>query len=115
MSTKFTELTLEQRQEKVKRMIADNPNRIPIILQMDSSLKSEKLLKKRFLIPGNYKINNFLQTLKKDQNFKSDRALYFFTGATLIKQDKTFNDLYIKYKDEDGILYMRCTDVPTFG
>ena len=115
MTTKFADLPLEERKAKVNQMLEANPNRVPIILQSDGGLSSDRLLKKRFLIPGNYKINNFLQTLKKEQNFKSDRALFFYIGKTLIKQDKTFNGLYLSNKDEDGILYLRVTDVPTFG
>jgi len=67
------------------------------------------------LIPGNCKLAQLLTKMKKESGLRDDRALYFFAKNVVVKHDMSFGELEGKYKDEDGVLYLRVTDIPTFG
>ena len=73
------------------------------------------LISHRFLIPRKYKITQLVSKLKKEGRLKSDRALYFFINNAIVKQGVTFGELSSNYSSEDGALYLRVTDIPTFG
>lgn len=67
------------------------------------------------MIPVSYRITQLVQRLKKEGRLKSDRALYFFVKNSIVKHGMNFGELLANYKSEDGALYLRVTDIPTFG
>jgi hypothetical protein len=53
--------------------------------------------------------------MKAQSGLREDRALYFFAQNVVVKHDMTFSELIGKFSAEDGALYLRVTDIPTFG
>ena len=111
-----SEQELQKQVLKVQKLMEKNPNRIPIVIVFEKETETMfGVAKKKLLIPGNYKINDLLKTIKKDCTITSDKALYFFTKNVMVKQNDTIKALYDKYKSDDILLYIRCTGMPTFG
>ena len=69
----------------------------------------------RFLIPRKYKVSQLITKMKKEGRLNSDRALYFFINNMIVKQGVSFGELATTHHSEDGAIYLRVTDIPTFG
>lgn len=67
------------------------------------------------MIPRKYKVTQLVAKLKKEGRLKSDRALYFFINNAIVKQGITFGELSAIHNSQDGAIYLRVTDIPTFG
>lgn len=54
-----------------------------------------------------------IKKLKKRQ--KISESIFLAAGSKLINADAIFNDLYNKFKNEDGFLYIEVSTISTFG
>lgn len=83
----------------------------------------------RYLVTDKYKVYQFIHLLRKRINLKQEEALYLFVnGRTLLKSgkikllvhdwrwlDSKMSEVYDKYKDSDGFLYIEFCEYSSFG
>ena len=108
--------SLEDRKRMSYNLIFKNPDRIPLILEKDPTCKVVKIDKSNFLVERKSTVSKFLLEIKKlvklpeeEAIFLSAKGKYSLSGTTL------FEDIYSKYKDEDGFLYVSYTTELMFG
>lgn len=114
---RFRNRPLDERKEKLEKLISKNPNKIPIIFEKhkDSRLKIEAEDAK-FISTKNIKLGEFTKQLRDMWKLKEDTTLFFSCGSkAVLKPDVLIGDLYEQNKEEDGYLYIQYREVETFG
>jgi GABA(A) receptor-associated protein len=109
------EHSFEKRRELCITMKNRFPKRIPVIVEVfqNSSLKLDR---KKFLTPDDISVGAFLTEIRKHSSLRPEEAMFLFCNNTiLVPTGNTMGQLYEKYKDEDGFLYITVALENTFG
>lgn len=91
------------------------PDRIPIIVEVNSKTQDLTLEKNKYLCPGDLTCGQFLHVIRKRTKLSSEQALFVFVNDTLPASAYLISQLYHDQKDEDGFLYMTIARESTFG
>lgn len=105
--------TLEERILQSQRIMEKYPNRLPIICDVSQQLPD--LDKHKYLIPDDLKSETFMFIIRKRMKLKPEIALYFFVDKKVLYSSCLMTEIYEKYKDEDGFLYIHACEESTFG
>lgn len=108
--------TFEQRIELCSRIRLTHPDRIPVIIEYDSSLDVEESANTKFLVPNDSTVQKFMISLRKKLSVTSEKGLYLHVNRKTIPRATTLiANLYKTHKDDDGFLYIVCSGENTFG
>ena len=113
----FRNLPQEEKKLKLERMLLKSPNKIPIIFEKHerSRLNCNKADIK-FLSDENIKLGFFIEQVRTILTLEKNEALYFSCSEeTVLSPDIIIGDLYKKYREEDGYLYIQFTELASFG
>ena len=69
----------------------------------------------KFLVPDDLSAANLNYVIRKRIQLEKDKALYFFVGKSLMPSTILCSQLYDRFKDEDGFLYVQYNGENTFG
>jgi GABA(A) receptor-associated protein len=106
----------ETRKQKSKEINLAYPNYIPIIIESDPKLNMQKLSKTKYLFSNDQSIDIIIPYLTKDLELPSEQAIFFtIDGKFSIPSNVMLKDIYEKYKDEDGFLYIVCSPESVWG
>lgn len=105
--------TLEERKKQAKDVIEKYPERYPIICEVSKQLPD--LDKHKYLIPGDIKSETFMFIIRKRIKLPEEQAMYFFINNKVLCCSNLMSEIYDKYKDEDGFLYIYVCAESTFG
>ena len=109
----------QKRVELAERIRSQYKDRIPVIVEVaQSNDKKLQLNRKKFLAPADISMGAFLSEIRKQANIRSEEALFLFCGSNngiLVPTSNSISQVYDKYKDEDGFLYMVVALENTFG
>lgn len=106
-------MTLEERKERSQSIMDKYQNRIPVICQTSNDLPV--LERKKYLVPDDLSLVNFNYVVRKRIKVSAETSIYFFIGNKLLPSSLTMYQIYNKYKDEDGFLYIYIAAENTFG
>jgi GABA(A) receptor-associated protein len=108
--------TFEQRLRDSSQIILKYPYRIPVICEKHcENINLTHLPKKKFLIPFDFTIAQFLFIIRKFIYIHPNEAIFICIGNVIPPSTTLFNNLYHHYKDTDGYLYLTYTTENTFG
>ena len=113
MNFKFkNDFTFGQRIEESERVKKDNPGKIPIICERDLRSKLGQLEKTKYLIDNLSSLEVLTNNIKKKLNIGEEEALFFYANGKipLVGNKNTIEEIYEKYRDDDGFLYLSCTN-----
>lgn len=106
--------SLEQRLLQSEKIRNRYPDRIPIIIERyNKSLP--KLDKKKYLVPADLTLGNFLYVIRKRLKFSSEKSLFLFVNNKLIPLSHVLFFVYDRNRDKDGFLYVKYCEENTFG
>ena len=113
----------KQNPDKLKRkelstsIIKQNPGKIPVILEKESTSKLANIKKTRYLLEEKYPISEFILSIRKSINLGENEGLFLSAkGKYNLTQEKTIGEVYNLYKDkEDGFLYIMYSSMVVFG
>jgi GABA(A) receptor-associated protein len=112
------ETPFEKRYELCSRIRTQYPDRIPIIVEVARSNNQLKLNRKKFLAPSDISVGGFLGEIRKQACLRPEEAIFIFCGSgggVLVPTGDNMADIYEKYKDDDGFLYIIVALENTFG
>ncbi|KAK9983492.1 hypothetical protein SO802_033017 [Lithocarpus litseifolius] len=109
------EFTFEQRYEESRDIIAKYPNRVPLIVERYSKSRLPEMEKKKFLVPRDMSVGQFIHILSDRLHLAPGKALFVFVKNTLPQTATLMDSVYESFKDEDGFLYMCYSTENTFG
>jgi GABA(A) receptor-associated protein len=90
------------------------PDRIPIICE-NIGQQINTLLKKKYLVPNQITLGQFLIIIRKRLKLTQEQAIFCFIDNKLHPISRMIGDLYNKYKDDDGFLYILYSGENCFG
>ena len=109
MEFKFkTKYSKEERTKDFEELQRKHPNKYPIVFEKMPNTNFEDLNKEKYLIDPELsfrQVNYFVKgKLSLDDEHKNLR--FFIDGKTPIKSNENVKDIYDKYKQNDGFLYL---------
>ena len=109
------EETLEKRKLESEKILKKYPDRIPCLVYNAKKSNLPKLMKKKFLVPGELTIQQFLKVIRLRIKIREDQALFLFVNNILCKGTSTLSEAYAQHKGEDGFLTFHLCEESTFG
>lgn len=114
-----TEHSFEDRESESARIIAKYADRIPVIVERDSkaSASLELLDKKKYLVPNELTVGQFMFVIRKRLKLPANEAIYLYlpVGGKMPSSSMVMKDIYATCKDDDGFLYMTYAGENVFG
>lgn len=98
------------------RITSKYPDRIPIICE--KALKQTgmpDLDKKKYLVPKDLTIGQFMYVIRKRLKLDSSEALFLFINGHIIASNSILGPIYETHKEPDGFLYVKFSKETTFG
>jgi GABA(A) receptor-associated protein len=116
VSDDFKDLyTFEKRKLEAERIIEKYPDRIPIIVQVSKNSSLPPLDKKKYLVPGEITVGQFMYIIRKRIKITEHEAIFLFINDTLPPSSALINEIYKQHKDTDNFLYCTVQNQETFG
>jgi len=104
----------QDRLYEAQRVKIKYPDRVPVIVEAKSDVPP--LDKKKYLVPRDLTVGQFLYTLRKRIKLTSEKALFlFFNEQVLSPSSESIGSVYESNKDSDEFLYATLCSENTFG
>ena len=114
MTKEFKErVPLEARKQQSTNILTKYPTSIPIFI--DSSSMHKVIDKPKFVIPDGFTIGQLMMSIRMRMKMNPATALFIFIDNHLVPVTTTISSLYETHKDEDGFMYICCSEENTFG
>ena len=97
---------------RIKKKYKD---RLPVIVEISEDSKDLVIDKHKYLCPKNLTCGQLIHVIRKRIDIKSSEALYMFCNNELPEASKLVSQLYQKFADDDGFLYIIISKEKTFG
>ena len=109
----FKSKPLSERKKISQKLLLENKTKIPVLLcDFTNEFKLNKI---NFLIPKKYKMHNILFLLRNNKEKNHQNSFYIYANEKIIRYDIKIEEIYLRYKDDDGFLYLQIHSMPTFG
>jgi GABA(A) receptor-associated protein len=116
VNTSFKEAhTFEKRKEESTKIREKYPDRIPIICEKKGNTDIPQLDKKKYLVPNDINISQFMYIIRKRIKLEPEKAIFLFINNKLPVSNTLISEIYKFNKDEDGFLYINYSGETTFG
>lgn len=112
--------TLEQRRALSQKILQTYPDRLPVIAApaQYGAPGTPQMAKEKFLVPVDFSAQMFMRELRRlmGSDLSATEALYMFVGkSVIVPTSLLMSQVYEKFKDEDGFLYIHYSLENTFG
>ena len=113
----FKKNSLEKRVEMYTQINKKYPNRFGIIVSKRELSRAPDITKNKYLAPDDITINQLVYVFRKRIKIKETQGVYFYVDNILLSVSSNTNigEIYHRYKDEDGFLYITYDVENTFG
>jgi GABA(A) receptor-associated protein len=111
------ENSIDKRIVESKRICEKYKDRVPIIVEVyDKDIDKLKLDKKKYLVPFDLTVGQFMYVIRKRiPTLKPSDALFLFFNNELISNTTCLSSVYKSHKDIDGFLYGTISFESVFG
>lgn len=100
----------------ITNILKKYPDKVPIVLKRGNEKDGlPEIDKKKFLVPGELMVSQFIYTIRKRIQLSPEKSLYLFFGNELPSSHMMLSEVYKKHKNTDGILYATYCAENTFG
>lgn len=114
MTKEFKErVPLEERMQQSKNILTKYPTSVPIYI--DSSNMHKVIDKPKFVIPHGFTIGQLMISIRMRMKMNPATALFIFIDNLLVPVTTIVSSVYESHKDEDGFMYVSCSEENTFG
>eukprot|EP00168_Porphyra_purpurea_P017102 TRINITY_DN5776_c0_g1_i1.p2 TRINITY_DN5776_c0_g1~~TRINITY_DN5776_c0_g1_i1.p2 ORF type:complete len:119 (+),score=31.67 TRINITY_DN5776_c0_g1_i1:79-435(+) len=106
----------ERRKEVAARIRQKYPDRIPVIVEKAPKSDAPEIDKKKYLVPADITVGKFVYEIRKHMKLSPEKAIFLFVNNGVLPPTAALMaDIYERYKDEDGFLYITYSGENTFG
>jgi GABA(A) receptor-associated protein len=109
------EFGFNTRLSEANRVLVKYPDRIPIICEKNTSTRLEEIDKKKYLVPSDLTLGQFIYVIRKRLKLPSEKAVFLFINGKIIRTSATVSEIYHTEKDFDNFLYITYSDENVFG
>tara|TARA_B100001059_G_C17828065_1_gene582770 strand:- start:794 stop:1138 length:345 start_codon:yes stop_codon:yes gene_type:complete len=107
--------SFEDRCDECNRILTKFTQRIPVICEKHKKCKLIDIDKKKYLIPIDFSIGQFIYVIRKRLRLSPDKAIFLFINGTIPSSSSAMIHIYDINKDSDGFLYITYDDENVFG
>eukprot|EP00756_Hemistasia_phaeocysticola_P005822 Hpha_TRINITY_DN13517_c0_g1::TRINITY_DN13517_c0_g1_i1::g.111538::m.111538/K08341/GABARAP, ATG8, LC3; GABA(A) receptor-associated protein len=111
------EVSLQARKADAARVGLKYPDHVPVVCERleDSENRMPGLDKKKFLVPADMNVAQFLYVVRKRIRVRPEEAMFLFVNRTLPTTTTHVSTLHAMHADEDGFLYLNYSSENTYG
>ena len=109
--------SFQKRYDEATRIRKKYPNRVPIICEKDHrSLDIPDIDRKKYLVPLDLSIANFMYVIRKRIKISPEKSIYLFIDNHVMPAtSQLIATLYEEHRHRDGFLYIKYAGESTFG
>ena len=108
--------TLEERKEEYQKVMQTNPGKIAIICEKDPRSRIADIEKSKYLVKNDISLNQFTLMIRNRLKIEKEAALFLLVnGKKSLTGDDSMQDVYNKFKSEDGFLYIAYASEVVWG
>ena len=116
MSSFKKKYPFQDRCEESYKVLNKYIDRIPIICEKSSTqTQLPDIDKHKYLVHKDLTLGQFMYVIRKRMNLKAEEAIFLFVSNNIPSSSSIVSDLYNRYKDPDGFLYMQYAKENVFG
>ena len=115
MSRFKEQFTFEERQMESQKIMAKYPERVPILVERSKGCQLSEINKNKFLVSKELTMSQFVFMIRKRINLDATQSLFVLVNNQIASGNVLMSQVYEKYKDVDGFIYMVYTSENTFG
>ena len=103
--------------KEADQILSRYPDKIPVILdRITKSIQIPELDKRKYLVPCDQTMGQFLYFIRKRMQLSPDKALFMFVRNCIVCNTDSIAKVYAEYHDtEDRFLYITYGSENTFG
>lgn len=114
MTSQFkNQYSLEERQKQSSNILNKYKDSVPVYI--DFTNLSKPIEKSKFVIPNGFTMGQLLTAIRMKMSLNPASALFIFINNRLVPVTAIVSTVYETNKDEDGFLYVCCSEENTFG
>jgi GABA(A) receptor-associated protein len=114
MTSQFkSQYTIEERMKQSSNILNKYKDSVPIYI--DFTNLSKTIEKSKFVIPNGFTVGQLLTAIRMKMTLNPACALFIFINNRLVPVTSVISTVYQENKDEDGFLYVCCSEENTFG
>ena len=114
MTSQFKEKhTFEERVKQSSNILTKYKDSIPVFIDFPNI--SKPIEKSKYVIPNGFTVGQLLTAIRMKMSLSPACALFVFIHNRLIPVTTVVSTIYESNKDEDGFLYVCCSEENTFG
>lgn len=103
---------IDERKKQSAKLMKKHPGKYPLIIN-SNSLKTKV---QKYIVSDHITLKEVINQYKKNVKLSENQALFIFINNKVLPvQMSTVGDIYEKYKNEDGFLYINIEVENTFG
>ena len=108
--------SFEKRKTESTRIKEKYPNKIPLILEKSDTTHLKEIEKKKYLMQKDVTIGQFMFIVRKQIKIDESESIFLLVNNQAIPStSSTMGEIYEKYADKDGFLYITYSAQQTFG
>lgn len=108
--------TIPERKLEVTKIYNNYPSKICIYIDKQDSCKTLNTLKKhKYLSERDMLFSQYVYVIRKQLDMNKETALIFFINGNIPSSQLSLGELYDKYQNDDGFLYITYTGENCFG
>lgn len=107
--------SFEARKAQSQRVLQQNPDRVPVIIERATGSSLAKIDKSKYLVPRDLIMGQFMHVIRKHVKLTEKQAIFVFVNNSLPPMSAVFSTIYENFKDEDGFLYITYSGENVFG
>ena len=104
-----------ERMSESKRVLSKYPDRVPIICEKGRNTDLADIDKNKYLVPCDLTCAQFVYVIRKRLKLDAEKAIFIMINGIMPSQTENLYNLYCKFKDKDGFLYINYTSENVFG
>ena len=105
----------KKRAEEAIRIKKKHPDRIPVIVEKDKGSNIKDLDKKKYLVPTDLTIGQFVYVIRKRIKLEPEQAIYLFINNNLPPTSKLMSQIYKENAESCGFLFCTYAGENAFG
>lgn len=110
------EHTFDRRKSDSNRILNKYPDIVPVVVERSDQADVPKTTKSKFLVKHTITVGQLLVQIRREIKIDHSQAIFLFVNNHEIPPlASTIKDIYDKYKDKDGFLYITYATENTFG
>jgi GABA(A) receptor-associated protein len=102
---------------EIDKVMKKYPGRVPVYVKRADNVSSilPDINRHKFLIPQDFTLHALQHTVRLYLKLKPEQSIFLFINNAIPTYTESLAELYEKYHDKDGLLYVTYSTENTFG